>query len=439
MEIGVPPRSPCYSLPLYRQAGIHPECLTSYVLRLAEAHRVTPVALVRELFPSMVGKFYDRIGFDKPLRSGHTINGVGTVAQDWTHALMTLTGRSDLAVGTLQSWQGWIPVRGLLAPSRRWCPVCYGEAREHDQPLTDALYWAVASVSVCVLHQVALVEACPACARSVPWLPAGGVPGHCPRCGADLDHAMEQRVESPWDMWVASTIADELAHPPRIARSTTTPAQRLQALIGRSANGQAASLARLIGYPKNTVSGWLTGVHHPSLDAILRLCWVSDQSLSQWLRGIGTAPQHELRPAPTRSPACRRSPHPFPDQAAIAILESWTAPPPDERVPSSRQLAAMLGVDRRMLTYKVGSRVGQVALARAQWRQRQRHSRDQAIDTWMRETVNDLVAHGTYPGQRSIEAQLPPGWSFHEATVRRIWHRVREEALNSAHLRQRIW
>lgn len=421
----LPPRTVCYPLPLGRLDGQHPECLTSYVLRLAAEHAVTPVTLVRETFPLIVGKFYGSVGFDKPLGSGQTINGLDVVAEDWVHALTTLTGRHDLASSALLAWKGRIPVRGLLAHTRRWCPTCYQEARARKDSAADALCWTLASVTTCAVHQVALADTCPGCQKSVPWLPATGIPGDCPRCGEDLATAPVVLTTRPWDGWIAHTVADCLAQ--GIAESPTgTDAQRLRHLIDSYYAGNTAAFARLISYPKNTVAGWLTGEHQPNLDAVLRICWLTGRSLHQWftddINALTTTPA--AAPPPPRQTSQRRSPHEFPATAASELLNLWTSPNQGPVPPSSRQLAVALGVDRRMLTYHARREVRQLATVRRQQMALGRHRREERIQQWMHKTVATLVEQNQYPGQRTVEAMFPRGWSFREAAVRRAWHRA---------------
>lgn len=421
-----PPRTVCYPLPLQRLDGQQPECLTSYVIRLAAEHGVTPVTLVRETFPPIIGKFYGSVGFDKPLGSGHTINGFGTVAEDWVHALNTLIGRRDLASGTLLAWQGRVPVRGLLAPTRRWCPACYQKARERKDAPADALYWTLASVTTCTVHKVALADTCPGCQKSVPWLPATGTPGDCPRCGGDLATVPKIAAKVDWDIWVADTVADCLAQgiagPP-----TRIDAQRFRELLDGQFQGNAAAFSRVISYPKNTIAGWLTGEHQPNLDAILRICWLRGVSLHQWLTDDMNTPETPVAdPLPPRQTSHRRSPHEFPTTAAAELLNLWTSPNKGPVPPSSQQLAVALGVDRRMLTYHAHREVRQLVTVRRHQMALGRRRREQRIQQWMHETVAMLVDQGQYPGQRTVEAMLPHGWSFREAAVRRAWHRATE-------------
>lgn len=422
--VTLPPRTVCYPLPLGRLDGQHRECLTSYVLRLAVEHAVTPVTLVRETFPLIVGKFYGSVGFDKPLGSGQTINGLDVVAEDWVHAFTTLTGRRELASGTLLAWQDRIPARGLLGRTRRWCPACYQEARERKDAPADALDWTLASVTTCIVHQVALADTCPGCQKPIPWLPATGIPGDCPRCGEDLATAPAIPTTSPWDEWVAHTVAHCLGQgitgSPKL-----TDAQRLRHLIDGQFQGNAAAFAREIGYPKNTVAGWLTGEHQPNLDAILRICWLLGISLYQWLTADINAPATpSAEPLPTRQTSHRRSPHPFPQTAAEALFEIWKIPAHDAPIPSARQMAEALGVNRRTMRYKVSADLHRLAELRRRRQTHQRMRRERRIRAWMVEAVRRCEDNQIYPGQRAIEPQLPKGWSFREPTVRTAWHQA---------------
>ncbi len=409
----------CYGLPLVRLNNRHAECLTSYVNRLAATHRITAVDLVRELFPLVVAdKFYGRIGFDKPLGTGHTVNGVDVVAEDWTRSLSYLTGQHILRSATLLAWRDWAPPRGLLSPTRRWCSLCYQEAADKGIMTADALYWTVASVTICTEHHIALADTCPRCQRPVPWLPTQNSPGHCPRCQTALASGEVHRVTSPWEQWVAATVADLMAFPKEI--KLVDHPKSLSCLIETRFGGNMAALSRAVGYPKNTVAGWVSGDHRPNIDALLRLAWLSGLGLDEWLAGEES--RAPLGPLPMRSIHTRRTPHPFPHERAQAVLSLWSSSETLEPIPSARQVAEMLDVDRRQLTYKMPMSMRRLAKSRRRWQSRQRDNRQHAIRQWMARTVTRLSAQGFHPGQRIVEQLLPRTWSFRDPLVRKTWH-----------------
>ena len=410
-----------YPLPLAYTAAGHPESLTHYVLRLSRAHCVTPAVLIRQLFGHYLPKPYLEIGYDKAIPYGAAINGRGVVAADWVRIISSLTSQRNLSAATLIGWAPVIPVRGLVAPHRRWCVRCYQSS--HSIPY-DPLYWTVAQVTTCAIHQTTLLDNCPACHAFQSWLPTSGVTEICHQCGTSLYTATPDTHPSSHDQWVTVTVAEALRNPPRVAAPLVL-AQRLRESIEQLNHGIAAHFAHDLGYPKNTVAGWLGGGHQPTLEAVLRLCAVRNQSLTAYLRGDPLPPiepDHTNAGIPPRVARCRRSPRSVkldPSHIADATL-------------SARQVAEQLGTSRRMLYYHQP----EAARKRSQRRQRlsrqHRQHRQQQIERWMTQTVQQVTEAGIYPSQREIEARLPAPWSFREAAVRAAWHRALDAARDTS-------
>lgn len=410
-----------YPLPLANTGG-DPESLTHYLLRLSAAHQVTPAVLCRQLLTQYLPKRYLDVGYDKAIPHGAAINGLGVVAHDWVRLVGHLTGQPNLASATLLGWAPVIPPRGLLAPHRRWCVACY---RDAHAPHYDPLYWAVAAVNSCVIHQALLRDACPACNATQSWLPATGIADQCHRCGRPLYiDTPDGHQSSGWDRWVAATVAETLREQPPMA-AWTTLTRRLQESINLFNDGVMAHFARDVGYPKNTVTGWLNGSHQPSLDAVLRLCAVRNQSLTAYLRGdplppIG--PDHANAGIPPRVARRRRSPRP------VKLDSSHIA----DATLSARQVAEQLGTSRRMLYYHQPEAERERSQRRQRLSRQRRQHRQQQIERWMTQTVQQVTEAGIYPSQRQIEARLPAPWSFREAAVRAAWHRALDAARDTS-------
>jgi hypothetical protein len=93
----------------------HVESLTGYFARLAEAHSNTPSVLLSQELAQCINKQYlfrggARYGtrgsaLTKSFRSHvRAINGVGTIAVDWSNGLEALTLRSNLRFLTMLTW-----------------------------------------------------------------------------------------------------------------------------------------------------------------------------------------------------------------------------------------------------------------------------------------------------------------------------------------------
>jgi hypothetical protein len=152
------------------------ECLTSYVVRLADLHCVEVGTLVRcEIEDVLASAFHQgrqSAGMDQhAARSWAALNGIGTAAQAWVQSLSALTLCSDLLGLTLFPWAAALPPKGLLRPFRAWCPTCIEDWRQAQRPIYDLLLWVIAAVRVCAKHRRPLAERCPnpACGQVIPW------------------------------------------------------------------------------------------------------------------------------------------------------------------------------------------------------------------------------------------------------------------------------
>jgi hypothetical protein len=102
----LPQATRLYSLPPIGIGTPMVESLTGYLVRLAEAHCVSAGVLYEKEIRSVAGKgniFSFRPATDAGY-STHTINGFGSPALDFVHALEMLTGRGDLRHLTMLTW-----------------------------------------------------------------------------------------------------------------------------------------------------------------------------------------------------------------------------------------------------------------------------------------------------------------------------------------------
>ena len=402
-----------YPLPLAYTAAGHPESLTHYVLRLSRAHCVTPAVLIRQLFGHYLPKPYLEIGYDKAIPYGAAINGRGVVAADWVRIISSLTSQRNLSAATLIGWAPVIPVRGLVAPHRRWCVRCYQSS--HSIPY-DPLYWTVAQVTTCAIHQTTLLDNCPACHAFQSWLPTSGVTEICHQCGTSLYTATPDTHPSSHDQWVTVTVAEALRNPPRVAAPLVL-AQRLRESIEQLNHGIAAHFAHDLGYPKNTVAGWLGGGHQPTLEAVLRMCEARNQSFTEYLRGT-PLPRHPVHHLNSIRPFRTGPPRPSPNRTICAWCDL------SDPTLSIRQVAAQWGTSRRMLYYHHAEEVLAWSQQRRRAFQQARTLRQRRIQRWMTMTVQWLMMEGVYPSQRQIESRLPSPFSFQEPFVRDAWHQA---------------
>ncbi len=179
---GLNPRSRLYSLRPMEIGTPDVESLSSYVMRLAQAHTVSVRTLIlQEIFPNLSTK-----PKNAHFSGLHSLNGMGSCFEQWVAILGKLTSRDDLCALTLLPWQGLLRSGGILQRRRKWCPRCFQECQRHGMPVYECLAWVLAPVTVCPIHHVLLEQHCPHCHRAILVLSAHAHPGFCAHCNGWL-------------------------------------------------------------------------------------------------------------------------------------------------------------------------------------------------------------------------------------------------------------
>jgi len=270
----LPARSRLYSLLPMGIGSALVESLTSYMMRLAEAHSVSPGTLVRqELLPNLAVS---------PKRlshaSLHSLNGLGPCFARWVRILEELTARDDLRALTLLTWRGILASDGVSRRHRAWCPRCYEERRVYGPAVYDSLLWTLASVTACPRHEVALNESCPHCEkRSLP-LSAQSRPGFCSHCDGWLgtDPPVPLPDESGRNLESRFQIAREIGELLSIGAAQNQPlhshlGDNIQRAIANLAYGNRLLFCRIAGVNERTLMEWLSGKVLPSLALLIRV------------------------------------------------------------------------------------------------------------------------------------------------------------------------
>lgn len=183
----LPARSYFYHLEPLATGSPQVESLTSYLMRLAEAHNVTVgVLLNQELLPKVRAAFSRRTYRLKTevtfVYASHTLNGVAQCAHDWVSVLEELTGIRPLQGLTMIAWSEVISGRDLIRHQHAWCPHCLEDWRESGEPVYAPLLWSIAAASICPTHGARLETRCPHCQQEMHLVAAKSRPGCCCRC-----------------------------------------------------------------------------------------------------------------------------------------------------------------------------------------------------------------------------------------------------------------
>jgi transcriptional regulator with XRE-family HTH domain len=254
----------------------HVESLSSYIMRVAEAHTVSVRTLIlKEIFPDL-----SAMPTNTHFSGLHSLNGMSSCFEQWVAILGKLTSRGDLCALTLLPWQRLLASDGILRRRRTWCPRCFGEWQRSGMPIYECLAWAWAPVTVCPFHYVFLERHCPHCRRPMLVLSAHAHPGFCAHCkgwlGDDSDAptspAAAQFMED--QLWIAHQVGEFLALGNAVGNqdSPCYLVSNLKRMLVEWASGNQQLLGRLTKMSSAALNAWLTGKRLPSLALAIRLC-----------------------------------------------------------------------------------------------------------------------------------------------------------------------
>jgi len=170
----------------------------SHLLRLAEAHTLTPRQLVQKVFIPQLEKhnvLTQSLFYKSESRS---INGVSQNAINIARETNTLTGRTDIAYHTMLPWLGIMnrDGRGLLKHNRAWCPLCFQHQAMTTGILYEPLVWSISTYHYCHIHNTVLADTCHNCHKHQPFLPSQTHIGNCNWCGANLLDEVSHSIET---------------------------------------------------------------------------------------------------------------------------------------------------------------------------------------------------------------------------------------------------
>jgi hypothetical protein len=280
----LPARSHLYHLQPLAAGSPQVESLTSYLVRLAEAHDVTVGALLnQELLPT-VRKAFNRRTYrlrGKPestfVYASYTLNGTAQCAQDWVTVLEGLTGMRPLRDLSMLAYRQVISGRDLIRQERAWCPHCFEDWRESGNPVYDPLLWSLAAVSTCTTHGTTLETSCPHCEQEMHLVAARSRSGCCCRCHRWLgrryltsDSSSVDRTEFVTAVAIGELLsrAANLAQPP----SREHLLNNVRFCIEDLADGSTRRFSVATGIPFHAMVEWTASNRLLRLSYLVRIC-----------------------------------------------------------------------------------------------------------------------------------------------------------------------
>jgi transcriptional regulator with XRE-family HTH domain len=295
----IPSRSRFYCLEPMGMGTSYIECLSSYFVRLANAHCLQPKKLIaQEILPLVRGG--DQLplsadNFMSWLNGSTTMNGATIFTHRWVHVLEQLTARSDMRFLTMLAWNDVIHRRGLVRKTKAWCPDCYKEWRERGRIIYEPLIWYLNSVISCPQHQRPLSKLCPnaGCGKPIPLFADWSRSGYCPHCWCFLGlgsaiECGEKHFNEINANWINNCVGELLAIAPSLTANPSIGdlALKISLMLRDKAKLDNAALAKKLGVSASNLVGWQQGLHTMSFDILLKLCHQLQIDVAQLLMSI---------------------------------------------------------------------------------------------------------------------------------------------------------
>ena len=438
----LPPRSRLYCLPPEGRGTGQIEGLVSYLVRLARAHSVSLRRLIKTVFAECQ-PLISRLSYAKFFtRDAGTINGLSQYAEIFSGTVAGFTSFAGTRSMTLLALCELLPPNGagFLVHRPKWCPACIDEMVRSGADVYQPLLWSFELYSVCVKHGLRLVEACPSCAKSQPFIPDFPDLGHCAHCrtplavGSETEEMKERNVvPDDMDRWVSDAIADIVEHLDALATTATRTrfVEFVLAAVQYHANGNRAAFCERLGLPRWVVSKWLSCDVSPSLPQLLTICYLLSVQPSEIF--LSDAPQvilvgRALRKLPQKLFGRAERPllHARDRRLLKARLSKIVADAADTRPLS--EVAKKLHLSRSSLNYWFPAECESIRAKHVQARRCRTATRRQADCDAVVTVVRELVGRGEYRGKKSVDialrAQGKPGVSLIRPELRDAWRQA---------------
>jgi hypothetical protein len=436
----VPPRSRLYGLTPREMGTVWVESLTSYINRLGWRHGVSPRGLVvEEMLPHLHSKEWLRsspglVSIFSRRGGAMGLNGTQILAAEGSTLLEQLTMRSDLHLLTLQWWVGDLPLSRNLRKAPAWCGACYTQWREQGTPLYQPLLWMFQVVTWCPCHQRPLREQCPHCQRYQSVIATDkSDPGKCTQCGFWLGtqpgFATEPEVDDEtidWQHWVMQSL-EELRAMSLLSGGFQWATFFTCFALGMKGKGAFSRLAQLIGIHRGILYRWIDGTAMPSLESILRICYVCKVTpcgvMSTQLDPLKQAMQ---RKAAMPSSRPRRPPHrPFNHEQCFEFLRRMLDG--REEFLGITQIAKHLGCDVSLLLKYFPHACAVITQHMREYRKQQKDQRIAQACEEIRQAVIALHAQGIFPSHRKVRTLLSLPSFMRQPEASAAWHAARRE------------
>ncbi|PLR83036.1 hypothetical protein CVD25_09950 [Bacillus canaveralius] len=399
-------KSQLYNLEPIGIGTIYCESLTSYLVRLSQAHSVNLGTLLNKVVAPALKKEYvlnsAMFGGNRFFDGAKALNGVSDSSMDLVNALQLLTGRKDLIYLTLKTWDEVLTSRGLLKESIAWCPLCLHEFRLEHRYIFYPLAWYMEPVRCCLIHNILLLDKCQNCGNDIPILHRSSVNGCCPHCKHGLflvDGNANKTRDNHKDIYVAENLANIVSIGPKleIRLSRELISQRFNLLIDVYERNFLLDLS----FPKVTVHNWLHGDAIPTIQKLLDICYALGVSLTDFFLQDNLKPNLVVEKIQynTSTHERRNLDHLQIEKQLLSYIEL-------SKPMSMVAIAKDMNVNKRTLYRILPELCKKLSKRYKEFMGIKSDERKQTIKNLIKRSVQELIENGKKPSQKNIERLL---------------------------------
>jgi hypothetical protein len=438
----VPPSSRLYHLSPIGAGTTFMESLTSFIIRLAEAHSVsTDTLFTREILPIVTNRSSRSIrrALTPSFRiRAKAMNGTGIMASNWVLGLEKSTLRKDLRFLTLLSWANVLSQKYLFRSARAWCPLCYGHWLKTEQTVYDPLLWSLEVVRICPQHLQPLLSRCIWCNNTLPLLDRRSRSGRCSKCGEWLGSASgavfpHKKPINPeelnWQLWVTNSVGDLIAAAPLLKSlpSEEKLSKTISDCIDKFAGGILSRFASMIQKKKTTVWGWQKGKTKIPLPDLLRICYCLKTSPVDFLTkefsiDLQSDSVRKLVSVPQKAAQHRRKFDSNKIRHELKKALDGEHPPP-----SLQAVASRLKYDRRFLFKHFPDLCRAISASYGEYQKVIREQMRKQCGEEVRQVALNLYIRGIYPSRRRVAVLLTRPADIERKEAYEVLSKVRHE------------
>ncbi len=409
------------------------ESLTSYLGRLAFAHRVTVSKLVsREIAPA----------FRHPRTTKNSFFGLGNhgllrannLSVEMVKTLRRLTGRLDLWYLTLSPWAEIMAAPKIIRPRRAWCSGCLEEQRANGKIITEPLWWSFQQIEICPHHTQPLQTQCAHCHKQQFWLAPRSNVGYCSFCYTWLGVVPEASVlalpamtdfEQQWQSWLVEAIGELLAAGPALRHVFLSErlVAGLSSYCAQVAGGNGKKFSDILTAHNLDISAsrlnlWLSGINGPAFQTLLQLCFCLHTTPLAFLTNPMPTDPISLRPLLLPSitdpqPAKPTLTRHQLEKSLNAIIAANENPPS-----SLQQVAKRLNVSSSIPRKHFPEQCILIVERYRAYQKAKKEKRLHLLRENVRQATFDVYAQGMYPTPARVAKQLGKPVSMRDSDIR---------------------